>query len=298
MTLEIGALRFAHFEAEASWAAGWVGPGLCIPFVDCDLREKYDKARPSWFLNWPKRGLEFPRRRYVDGSINIPMYAEYAEAVLDFAMERDTIANGYDLLNSWAIKRNDVNGAVEYAGLKANRLVLSASATEPELMASVEMIGKSATDAVQFSRGALPVGLPYLLNGADITWYTDDLECQVQNIEVTVENNLQLGEGPLDDDYRMCHLIGGFEYVSFNVTMLFDSVANRTRLRAQSEGSLVISFTNGTTSPQSTLTITIPKFTLDEIPEDLDPEGITAENIPVTAVANASGDQITYSVTP
>jgi len=297
MTLEIGALRFAHYEIESTWAAGWVGTGTCIPFVDCDLRERYDKQRPSWFIQWPKRGLEFPRRRYVEGSMTVPMYAEYAEDVLDFGLERDTIANGYDLLNSWAIKRDDVNYAVGFGGLKCNRLVLSASADEPELMAAIDMIGFEAEDLAKTARGSLPVGLPYLFNGADITWFSGDMACKVQSIEITVENNLLLSDGPLDDDYRMCHLIGGFEYVSFNIVLLFDSVTNRTRLRNQTTGSLSIAFTNGTTSPQSTLTINIPKFTLDEIPEDLDPEGVTAENIPVTAVADASGDQITYSVT-
>lgn len=295
MMFEIGALRFLTYGAEAAWGDGFVGAGVCIPTAEMDIHEMFDKNRPSWFTNEAKRDLEFMRRRWTEGSLNAPLYPGYAQDFLDWGLERDTVDNGFDLLNSWGLKEVDLNGARQFKGCKVNRMVISGSSDEPEIMISTDVIGKETEDISGFARPALPTGLPYLFNASSVDWFGGALPCRVLSFEITVENNLQLAEGPLDENYRMCHLIGGFEYVSANLVIIYDDITTRTYLRNQTEGSFSITLTNGATSPLSQLTLTIPRFTLDEIPEDLDPESVTGENLSITAVADASGNQLTYA---
>lgn len=293
MTLEIGSLRHAHFEPEVAWGDGFVGAGATIAYTDLDLREKFDKQRPSWYLNSARRTLEFPRRRFVDGSFTVPLYQAWAQEIVDFGLDRDTVANGFDLLKSWAVRSNDLNGAREFDGVKCDRWVISGSSDEPEIMVTCDVIGRQAADASAVARGALPATLPYLFNGATSNFFSQDISARLTSFEITVENNLQLAEGPLDSDFRMLNLIAGWEFVSLSLVFLYDDILNRTRLRAQTVGDFDIALTDGT----NTLTITIPQLTLDEDPEDLDPETVTSENIPIVATADGTDTQITAVIT-
>lgn len=297
MVIEIGALRFATIGVEATYGGGMTGSGTCVPFTDIDIHERWDKQRPAWFINWPKRALEYPRRRWVEGSMSFPLYDEYVQNVLDWACERDAIADGFNLANSFAVKEVDVNYARHFKGLLASRLTITGSNDEPEIMCTLDVMGREVEDIAKFARPALPVGLPFLFNGATVEFYSVDVSALCTSFEITIENNLLLGEGPLDCNYRPYKVIGGFEYVSLNVTMLYDSITNRTRLRNQTEGSFVVTFGNGGCSPSTEVELEIPKFTLDEVPEDLEAEGASQENIPITAVADSSGDQILYTIT-
>ncbi len=300
MTLEIGALRYYHYEEEASKGGGFVGAGTAIPVIDFSISPQWEKDRPAWFTGQPTQYYEIPRRKFVEGSLSCVLYDGIYEDLINLGFDRTVLTAGFDMDKSWAIRESSLNEAREFRGLLSNRMSISAASDASEVIVAHDMLGLEELAASPFSRGALPTGLPFLFQCATVDWFTVDVSNRVMSFDVVIENNLQLNDGPVQCNGYPYYTIGGFRRVTADLTLLFDDTQSRLAFRNQTEGSLEIVLSNASVVPTKVITITIPKFTLDQVPEDLDPEGVSQENVSITGLTDASGDDITvaYSTIP
>ena len=90
---------------------------------------------------------------------------------------------------------------------------------------------------------------------------------------------------------------GGFRTVTVGLDLEFDPDTYDLvqALRDGTEGSLTLVFANNSISPAKSLTITVPSFKVDEIPDDLSMEDIITNGLQIEAEADDSDDDITYA---
>lgn len=288
-----GALRFYHYEVEASKGAGMAGSGTCLPLQEFSLLPQWEKDRPMWFTGTGQRDFEIPKRYWVEGSIGCVLYDGIYQDLIELGYARETVANGFDMANSFVILEVQPNETRQYKGILSNRMSIAGSTDTPEVMVTHDCLALSEEADTPIVRGALPSGLPFLFQCATVTWFSGDVSSLATAVEVNIENNLLLNDGPVDCDGTPYYTIGGPRTVNGTLTLLADSAANRVAFRNQTAGSLVLVFTNASVSPTKVITITIPHFTLDQVPEELDPEAVTTEAIPFEAITDSvSGDDI------
>lgn len=297
---EFGARRFMHYGVEATRGGGVVGSGTNIPLTDISLGQQWEKDRPSWFTGTGKRDFEIMRRYWVEGSITAPLYSTLYQDILDLGYERETIPNGFDMSHSWGLLEDSANEVRQFKGLVSNRMSISAASDASEVIVTHDLLGIEDVADSPFVQGAKPPGQPFLFQCGVATWYGIDVSNLIMSFEVNIENNLLLNDGPVDCTGKPYYTIGGMRTVNGTINLLYDSDDNRVRLRGQTEGSLVLELHNNSVVPEEVVTITIPRFTLDQNPEDLDPEGVTQEAIPFEAITDGSGDDIliAYSTIP
>ncbi len=295
MTLELGALRYVHYEVETALGAGIVGAGTAIPIQSLDLGLNFEKDRPSWFIGSAKRHFEIPRRFWVEGSISVPAYPDITQDLIELGYDRTSVATGFDMDHSWAILESSLNEVRQFKGLLSNRMSISASSDDSAVMVDHDLLGITEVADAPFVRGALPPGQPFLFQCGTTTWFGGDISNRIMSFEITIENNLQLNDGPVECTGQPYYTIGGFRTVSATLNILYNDTANRLALRNQTEGSAIIVLTNASVTPNQVVTITIPRFTLDAVGEDKDPESATEETISIEPITDASDDDITIA---
>lgn len=292
-----GAQRYYHFGVEAVKGEGIVGAGTMIPVTDFSLLQQWEVDQPSWFTGSGKRDFEIDRRYWVEGSITVPLYSTIYQAIIDLGYERELIADGFDMSNSWGILESSANEARHFKGLLSNRLSLSAAKDAPEVVVTHDMLGKLEAADTPFVRGALPPGKPFLFQCTQSEFFTADITALITSFEVNIENNLQLNDGPVDCSGAPYYTVGGMRTVNGSINVLYNSAAHRVAMRNRTEGSLVLELHNNSVTPEEVITITIPRFTLPQVPEDLDPETPTEESISFEAITDSSGDDIVVEYT-
>lgn len=292
MGKEVGAGRYYHYGVEATRGDGLTPPGIAIPIASFDLMPQWEKDRPFWFTGTAKRDYEIPRRYWVEGSFSVVLFDGIYQDVINLGYQRDTIANGFDMINSWGILESSRNETRQFKGVLSNSMGIAGSMDASEILVSHDCLGISEEADSPFARGALPAGLPFLFQCATVTWFGSAETTECTAFEVNIENNLLLNDGPVDCNGIPYHTIGGNRTVNGSLNLLYDSDANRVRLRDQTEGSLAIVLTNASVTPTKVITITIPRFTLDNVPEELDPESVSQEAIPFEAITDDDDDDI------
>lgn len=293
---ELGALRFFHFEKEVAWGDGMVGAGACLPLLSSTLEGEVEVWRPKLLVGVPRQVIEIDRLKSLKGTIEAPLWPDYAEAMMDLCLKRGAFTDGFDLTDSWAIKEFDTAEAKEYKGLKCAGFTLSGSLDAP-VQISIDLVGKSWADAARTSRGALPIDNPYASYMGVWEWDAIDISKLVRTWSLKGSTGLMLDDGPLDANLNPLNLIGGWEELTLSLELVFDAetLDLRSIFAARSTHELTATFTNGSSSPSSVFTLVHEAFRLNKSPEDKSPEELVKTPLELATKTNASDELVTYS---